>query len=79
MVGDQRLSHTMDPARRGPLTDAPASVTILAETCMDADAWATALMVTGRQKGETLANDFGLTAVFIDRDGDSFRQTRIGV
>ena len=79
VVGDQRLSHTMDPARRGPLTDAPASVTILAETCMDADAWATALMVTGRQKGETLANDFGLTAVFIDRDGDSFRQTRIGV
>lgn len=76
-VGDRRLSHVMDPARGGPLADAPASVTVLTATCMDADAWATALMVSGVRRGEVLAREYGLTAIFVDRDGDGFRQTRI--
>lgn len=77
-VGAKRLSHTMDPARGGPLTGAPASVTVLAATCMQADAWATALMVAGPQKGADLARDHGLTALFIHRDGNELRQTRVG-
>ena len=44
-VGSQRLSHTMDPARGAPLKASPASVTVVARTCAEADAWATALMV----------------------------------
>lgn len=77
-LGDRRFSHTMDPARSGPLTQSPASVTVLAESCMDADAWATALIVSGQRKGTALAKDHGLTALFIERDGDSLRQTHIG-
>ncbi len=77
-VGDKRLSHTMEPARRGPLTDAPASVTVLSQTCMEADAWATALMVCGQEKGAALAKIHGLTAIFIHREGSDFRQKRIG-
>ena len=45
-AGEKRLSHTMDPARGGPAKDTPASVTILAKTCMKTDAWATAFMVS---------------------------------
>lgn len=74
----KRLSHTMDPAFGGPLRDTPASVTVLAKTCMEADAWATAFMVSGRQKSAILAKVFGLTAVFIHRDGGDFRQTHVG-
>lgn len=77
-VGDKRLSHTMDPARGGPLTGAPASVTVLADSCMDADAWATALMVLGVRAGSALAREVGLQAVFVERDGDDLRQTRVG-
>jgi thiamine biosynthesis lipoprotein len=77
-VGSKRLSHTMDPARGGPLTDTPASVTVLTGTCMEADAWATALMVCGPQKGADMAKTGGLSALFIHRDGDNLRQTHFG-
>jgi thiamine biosynthesis lipoprotein len=77
-VGDKRLSHTMDPTRGGPLTTSPASVTVIAETCMMADAWATALMVAGSVAGAALARRHNLTALFIDRDGDQFHETRVG-
>ena len=77
-LGAQRLSHTMDPSRGGPLTQSPASVTVLSETCMDADAWATALMVQGSVNGAKTARRLNLNALFLERDGYQFRQTRIG-
>ncbi len=46
-VQGRRLSHTMDPTRGAPLIASPASVTVVARTCAEADAWATALMVLG--------------------------------
>ncbi len=46
-VQGRRLSHTMDPRRGAPLIASPASVTVVARTCAEADAWATALMVLG--------------------------------
>ena len=68
-VGDRRLSHTMDPVRGAPLAASPASVTVVAATCMAADAWATALMVRGSAEGADLARRHGLDALFLDRDG----------
>jgi thiamine biosynthesis lipoprotein len=68
----------MNPSRGGPLTDSPASVTVLTASCMEADAWATALMVSGQQKGMTLAEKNGLSALFIRRDGSNLRQVHIG-
>ncbi len=46
-VGDARLAHTMDGRRVAPVHNGVASVTVLAPTCIDADAWATALLVAG--------------------------------
>ena len=46
-VQGTRLSHTMDPRRGAPLAASPASVTVVAPSCAEADAWATALMVLG--------------------------------
>tara|TARA_R110002020_G_scaffold5841_6_gene23969 strand:- start:3481 stop:4425 length:945 start_codon:yes stop_codon:yes gene_type:complete len=77
-AGPQRLSHTMDPARGGPLTDAAASVTVLTETCMEADAWATALMVAGTRKATLLVKKHALAVLFVHRDGNALRQTHIG-
>jgi thiamine biosynthesis lipoprotein len=73
-----RLSHTMDPRRGAPLLNAPASVTVVARTSAEADAWATALMVMGRLKGAEFARKNGLNALFIEREGVGFLPTPVG-
>lgn len=67
-VQGRALSHTMDPARGAPLLAPPASVTVIAPTCAEADAWATALMVKGVDAGTKLARQAGLDALFLSRD-----------
>jgi len=67
-VQGRHLSHTMDPTRGAPLLDSPASVTVIAPTCVQADAWATALLVKGVEAGAALARQEGLDALFLVRD-----------
>lgn len=54
-VDGKRYSHTIDPATGRPITHDVASVSVLAESCMVADGWATALSVLGPEKGLKLA------------------------
>lgn len=68
-VGGTRLSHTMDPRRGAPLPRPPASVTVVARSCAEADAWATALMVVGADAGAALARARGIHALFLARSG----------
>jgi len=77
-VGDIRLAHTMDGQRGGPVQNPVASVTVLAETCMSADAWATALLVMGPENGKALAQEQGLNALFILREENDLRQIPLG-
>jgi thiamine biosynthesis lipoprotein len=77
-VQGRHLSHTMDPARGAPLLASPASVTVIAPTCAEADAWATALMVLGVDRGARLAQQTGLDALFLVRD-DADNMQRFGV
>ncbi|WP_121632498.1 FAD:protein FMN transferase [Tropicibacter alexandrii] len=75
-VQGRRLSHTMDPKRRAPLLASPASVTVVARSCAEADAWATALMVLGVEQGSALAQARGLDALFQMRDARGEIQSR---
>jgi thiamine biosynthesis lipoprotein len=68
-VGGLRLAHTMDARRGGPVHHEVASVTVLAPTCMDADAWATALLVAGPGTGLALAQRHHLDALLLLRRG----------
>lgn len=77
-LGARRLSHTMDPRRGGPLGTSPASVTVVAARCMEADAWATALMVRGSVAGAALARQYGLNVLFMDRRGDGVVMIPVG-
>jgi thiamine biosynthesis lipoprotein len=70
-VQGRRLSHTMDPRRGAPLIASPASVTVVARTCAEADAWATALMVLGPDRGAALARRTRLDALFLLRDDEA--------
>ena len=74
----RRLSHTMDPTTGGPLRSSPASVTVVARTCAEADAWATALMVLGPQAGGELASRLGLHALFLIREAGVIRTHAVG-
>ena len=63
-----RYSHTIDPRTAQPVAHQLASVAVLHENCMHADAWATALLVLGEQEGLQLAQAHGLAALFISRE-----------
>lgn len=77
-IGGKRLSHTMDRSRGGPIDNATASVSVVAESCMDADAWATAFMVLGPEQGKTLAEKQGLDALFIQRREETCIEIPVG-
>ncbi len=61
-------SHTIDPRTGKPVTHKLLSVSVLSQTCMKSDAWATALMVLGPEKGLEAAENEGLAAYFIFED-----------
>jgi len=61
-----RYSHTIDPSNGYPVKHTLLSVSVLAEDCMTADAYATALMVMGIDKGrEYLEKHPEIEAYFI--------------
>ncbi|MES2840933.1 MAG: FAD:protein FMN transferase [Pseudomonadota bacterium] len=77
-VGDARLAHTMDARRRAPVNNALASVTVLARTCMHADAWATALLVAGPVEGLAMAQRMGLDVLFLVRRAEGLVELGLG-
>lgn len=72
----RRYSHTIDPRTLRPVSHALASVTVIAPTCMQADAMATALMVLGPEEGMALAEREGLAVYMILRARTGF-ETRL--
>jgi len=58
--------HTLDPVNGASVVGGPASVTTLGAGCAEADAWATALMVSGAA-GLAAARAAGIEAIFVDR------------
>jgi thiamine biosynthesis lipoprotein len=71
--GGRRLSHTLDPATGAP-TEAVASVSVVGESCMEADAWATALTVLGPEKGLQVARAHDIAAHLLVRAADGFAE-----
>lgn len=78
-VGGVRVSHTIDPRTKRPISHGLASVSVIASTCTEADALDTAVAVLGPDKGyEYIARRPAAEAYLIVRDeagGFSIRQT----
>ena len=72
------VSHTIDPRTGAPVETALTSVSVAAQSCMMADAWATALLVLGEVEGPQLAETLQLSALFMVRDGDGLREIATG-
>ena len=62
-----RYSHTIDPVSLRPVTHNLASVTVVADTCMEADAWATAINVLGPVEGFEIAKQHDIDALVVSR------------
>ncbi|MDF3130749.1 FAD:protein FMN transferase [Kiritimatiellaeota bacterium B1221] len=77
VVDDAGLRHhILDPRTGRPAKHTLASVSVLAEDCMTADAVATALFVMGTEEGMAWVEaQEGLEALFIDRGEDGYKNT----
>ena len=72
---DGDLSHTIDPRTGRPVRHELASVSVVDDSCMRADGYATALMVLGEDEGYRLAAEQDLAALFLVRSREgSFRE-----
>ena len=67
--GARRLGHNLDPRSGRPVDNGVVSVSVIADDCMTADGWATALTVLGPDAGMAAAARRGLAARIVTRDG----------
>ena len=65
----KRYSHIINPVSGWPVTHSPSSVTVIADDCLSADAWATAYTVIGRERGLELADALQMAVLFLSHDG----------
>ena len=63
-------THILDPRAGRPVERRAGSVTVLADSCLEADAWATALYVLGLEEGLELAERQGIAALFLTAGAD---------
>ena len=68
-IEGRRYGHIVDP-RTGRLAEAACSVTVVAQTAMEADIWATALSVLGRDGIEHLPS--GVEAMLVIGEADDY-------
>jgi FAD:protein FMN transferase len=74
-------SHEIDPRTGWPVKHGLAGVTVIAPSCMMADAYATAIMVTGPEKGLELINHLADTEAILflkDEAGNLVRKQSVG-
>jgi thiamine biosynthesis lipoprotein len=67
-----RYSHTIDPETGKPVIHNIASLTVIADTAMEADGLATALMVMGEEKAMQLATEHHIPIYILLYQNDTF-------
>jgi len=68
----RHYSHIIDPKTGRPVEHPPIAVSVIADTTMEADAWATALVVLGPERGYALAQARGLPVLIVTASGSTF-------
>ncbi|MGQ4276341.1 FAD:protein FMN transferase [Pseudidiomarina sp. E22-M8] len=69
-----RYSHIIDPRTGKPIQHNLVSVTVVTESCMDADAYATALTVMGPKDALAFAEVKQLAVMLITRENGEFKE-----
>ncbi len=71
----KRFSHLIDPNSGRPIEHKLASVSVIHQSCMTADAFATAFMIMGPDKAHQLALNENLAAYFLIRTQSGYQVT----
>lgn len=69
-----RYSHTIDPTSARPVTHGLATVTVGANSCMEADALATAILVMGPKIGYDWAEEESIAAYLVEHSEGGFSE-----
>lgn len=75
-VAGKRYSHILDATTGRPVEHTTVSVSVLHDDPTQADAWSTALLCLGKNRGLEIANRYGVAALFIEQQGESFNEFR---
>jgi len=67
------ISLVFDPQTGRPITHNLVSVTVIAPTALEADAWDTGVMVLGTEKAKEIVREQGLAVYMITREGEGFK------
>ncbi|MFT6267735.1 MAG: thiamine biosynthesis lipoprotein [Alphaproteobacteria bacterium] len=67
-----RYSHLINPTTGYPIQHNLVAVTVVAPKSIEADGLATALMVMGSEQSKLLAENEGIAAFFITKEGDEY-------
>lgn len=70
----KRYSHILDARTGHPVDHTTVSVTVFDANPTRADAWGTALLCLGRSAGIEAANQAGISALFIEQQGEAFNE-----
>lgn len=68
-IDGQRYSHIIDPRTGRPVAHDTVSVTVVHPDPALADAWSTALLCLGFNEGRAVADQQGIDALFVQRNG----------
>jgi len=74
-AGGQRYSHSIDPRGGRPVAHELASVSVIADSTMEADALSTALMIQGPAEGLDFAREHSLAAHFVIKSAAGLNET----
>lgn len=72
--GDKVFSHLIDPKTAYPVKHKTISVSVIHDSCAQADAWATAFMSIGVEKGLNLAKKEGLKVFFLVKENKEIKE-----
>ncbi len=72
MRDGKRYCHILDPRTGGPVEHGLSMVSVVADSAIEADAWATALLVMGPDNGGRHAMRNAMAVLFLRREGDEF-------
>lgn len=73
-----KYSHTIDPRTGSPIKHDLASVSVVADDCMTADGWATAINVLGPEEGLKLAQRLSLDTLLMIREPEGYKSVGTG-
>ncbi|RBP36090.1 thiamine biosynthesis lipoprotein [Roseimicrobium gellanilyticum] len=68
-IDGKRYPHVLDARTGRPVTHSLVSVSVISNSCFEADSWTTTLLILGLKEGKETAARLGIDALFIEQAG----------